>query len=144
MNISIQFNTDDFIASFNSVIKYQVDTIEKNLNTTAEKILEESKDRTPVDIGTLRDNSDFEVKKEDYALVAWIGYFEFYGVYVHQGTGIFALHGDGRKTPWWWKGTTEKWEGWHHTHGQKPKQFLWDTLTDYIDKIPLLLAEGLT
>ena len=144
MNISINFNTDEFISSIHSAIKYQVETIEQNTNKVAEKILEESKDRTPVDIGTLRDNSDFEVKKEDYELVAWIGYFEFYGVYVHQGTGIFALNGDGRKTKWNWFGTTEKWAGWHTTHGQKPKQFLWDTLTDYIDKIPLLLAEGLT
>lgn len=143
MNIELKFNSDEWIDSINKAVINQVKIIKSNANKTAEKILSESKDKTPIDIGTLRANSDFEIKENDAGIIAWIGYFEFYSVYVHQGTGIFALHGDGRKTPWWWKGTTEKWEGWHKTHGQKPKQFLWDTLVDYIDKIPLLLAEGL-
>lgn len=90
--------------------------------------LDEARDRTPIDIGELKENSGYYIKREENILRGFIGFMEFYAVYVHQGTGIFALNGDGRKTPWWWKGTTEKWEGWHFTHGQRPKRFLYDAV----------------
>lgn len=114
-----------------------------NMNHINADMLEESRENAPIDIGIMRENSGYFVKEEENGIVAFIGFMEFYSVYVHQGTGLFALQGDGRQTPWWWKGTTEKWLGWHHTHGQRPKQFLWDTYVAYIDRIPILLAEGL-
>lgn len=114
-----------------------------NLDKASAKILEEARDNAPIDIGTMREDSGHYTKEEDNNLISYIGFMKFYAVYVHQGTGLFALHGDGRQTPWWWKGTTEKWKGWHYTHGQTPKQFLWDSLTGHIEILPILLAEGL-
>lgn len=116
-----------------------------NLDNVSNEILENSREIAPIDIGIMRENSGYYTKEleESGEIISYVGFMEFYAVYVHQGTGLFALNGDGRQTPWWWKGTTEKWEGWHRTTGQRPKQFLWDTYIDYIEHIPILLTEGL-
>lgn len=136
-------DTTDFLKSLNEAKEKTTNTLAENLKNVSDKRLEDAKERTPVDIGTLKENSGYFVKIKGNKIVAIIGFMEFYAVYVHQGTGLFALNGDGRKTPWWWKGTTEKWEGWHFTHGQKPKQFLWDALVNNLDLIPEELKEGL-
>jgi hypothetical protein len=52
-----------------------------------------------------------------------------YAVYVHQGTGLYAVNGDGRKeVPWHYKDplTGE----WRHTKGQKPIPFLQKAIDD--------------
>lgn len=136
-------DTMGFLKSLNEAKEKTTNTLAENLKNVSDKRLEDAKERTPVDIGTLKENSGYFVKVEGNKIMATIGFMEFYAVYVHQGTGLFALNGDGRKTPWWWKGTTEKWEGWHFTHGQKPKQFLWDALVNNLDLIPEELKEGL-
>lgn len=138
----------DYKDTIESLKDYRIDLKNKlmiNLDKVSNEILEESRNKAPIDIGIMRENSGYFTKKQNDSskIVSYVGFMEFYAVYVHQGTGLFALNGDGRQTPWWWKGTTEKWEGWHRTTGQAPKQFLWDTYTDYIEQIPTLLAEGL-
>ncbi|MDM0720058.1 HK97 gp10 family phage protein, partial [Clostridium perfringens] len=47
-----------------------------------------------------------------------------YAPYVHQGTGIYAKDGNGRKTPWKYKVESGKYKGWHITKGQRPQPFL--------------------
>lgn len=106
-----------------------------NLVNAVSYILEEAKPNTPIDLGTLRENSDYYVKREGNTLKGFVGFMEFYAIYVHQGTGIFALNGDGRQTPWHWFGTTEKWAGWHMTRGQRPKRFLYDAVINNLDAI---------
>jgi len=55
-----------------------------------------------------------------------------YAPYVHQGTGLFAKNGDGRKdVPWHYQDA----EGnWHSTSGQKPNPFLERALDENKDK----------
>lgn len=137
----------DYKDTLEDIKSYKLDLKAKlisNMNSTSNTLLEAARDKAPIDIGILRENSGYYTKETENGIISYIGFMEFYAVYVHQGTGLFALNGDGRQTPWWWKGTTEKWEGWHRTTGQRPKQFLFDTYTEYIEQLPLLLAEGLT
>ena len=47
-----------------------------------------------------------------------------YAPYVHNGTGIYAVNGDGRKTPWVYEVKAGKYKGMHFTVGQRPKPFL--------------------
>lgn len=63
-----------------------------------------------------------------------------YAPYVHQGTGIYAVNGDGRQTPWLWydahgyyTGTNEA--GWMWTVGQQPQPFLVDAFEQNQEKI---------
>lgn len=127
------------VSQFSDAIDKFRDQVEKdatnNLVNAVSYVLEEAKPNTPVDLGTLRENSGYYVTREGNILKGYIGFMEFYAIYVHQGTGIFALNGDGRQTPWHWFGTTEKWAGWHMTRGQRPKRFLYDAVINNLDTI---------
>lgn len=70
--------------------------------------------------GNLKNRIDFRVTKDengDDCVV--VGTNVYYGVYVHEGTGIY--HKNGRRTPWRYKDDTGKW---HTTRGMKPNRFL--------------------
>lgn len=63
-----------------------------------------------------------------------------YAVYVHQGTGIYAVNGDGRQdVPWHYK---DRLTGeWHHTKGQKPQPFIQKAIDSNKDKIGEIFKE---
>jgi len=65
-----------------------------------------------------------------------------YAPYVHQGTGIYAVDGNGRKTPWFWEGHTKKWEGGHMTVGQKPSPWIKKGFEDSLADITRILSRG--
>lgn len=74
-----------------------------------------------VDTGRLRNSITHTITDDDGHPVAVIGTNVEYGKWVHEGTGIHAVDGGGRKTPWAYKdedGNT------HFTHGMKPNRFL--------------------
>lgn len=72
--------------------------------------------------GALHASKFSEVKKEGDNIVGYVGYSSEYAPYVHEGTGIYARKGNGRKTPWIYK--DERTDKFYTTSGQKPKQFL--------------------
>lgn len=78
----------------------------------------EAKELCPVDDGPLRQSITFEIVDDNTGAV---GTNVEYAPYVHQGTGIFAVNGDGRKDPWSYQDAEGKW---HTTKGQKPQPFL--------------------
>lgn len=57
-------------------------------------------------------------------IVGRVGTNEEYGPYVHNGTGIYAKDGNGRKTPWGYTVRAGKHKGFHWTQGQRPQPFL--------------------
>lgn len=91
-----------------------------------------------------------------------------YAPYVHQGTGIYAIDGNGRQDGWWYPATEEMvikychpsdyqiageptkytdayyWNGqwWIFTRGQTPKPFLTDALDANEDKIKALFEDA--
>lgn len=99
----------------------------------------EAKLNCPVDEGILRASINSEVRVNEKAIVGYIGSNIDYAPYVHEGTGIYARNGKGRKTPWVWIGYSKKWRGRHYTRGQKPKPFLTNALQDNKGKINKIL-----
>lgn len=77
----------------------------------------EAKKECPVDDGQLRQSITHEID----GLTGAVGTNVEYAPYVHQGTGIYAVNGDGRKDRWSYKDAEGKW---HTTIGQKPQPFL--------------------
>lgn len=72
----------------------------------------------PVDDGQLRQSITSEIIDNTIGVV---GTNVEYAPYVHQGTGIFAVNGDGREDKWSYQDA----EGnWHSTIGQPPQPFL--------------------
>lgn len=78
----------------------------------------------PVDQGFLRASITSETEITANEIVGRIGSNLEYAPYVHNGTGIYAVNGDGRKTPWVYEVKAGKYKGMHFTVGQRPKPFL--------------------
>lgn len=91
--------------------------ISKALNKACLVVENEAKRLCPVDTGDLRSSITHEVNND----VGIVGTNKEYAPYVEYGTGIFAVEGNGRDTPWSYQDD----EGnWHTTIGQKPQPFL--------------------
>ena len=96
----------------------QSDQIVKEALTKSCLIVEaEAKERCPYDDGQLKQSITSVVNKNTGA----VGTNVEYAPYVHQGTGIYAVNGDGRKTRWKYQDAKGEW---HSTIGQPPNPFL--------------------
>lgn len=91
--------------------------VSKALNRACLVVENEAKRLCPVDTGDLRNSINHEVHND----VGIVGTNKEYAPYVEFGTGIFAVEGNGRDTPWSYQ--DDKGE-WHTTVGQKPQPFL--------------------
>lgn len=103
-------------------LNYKLETlakldVSKALNKACLVVENEAKRLCPVDTGDLRNSITHEVDDG----VGIVGTNKEYAPYVEFGTGIFAVEGNGRDTPWSYQDD----EGnWHTTIGQKPQPFL--------------------
>ena len=94
----------------------------------------EAREKCPVDTGILK--ASITSWTDDNS--AYIGTNMKYGVYVHEGTGIYAENG--RKKPWRYKTPDGNW---HTTKGQKPQPFLEEALNDKKQEILELVKESI-
>lgn len=109
---------------------------ERFLRKAGAMVERDAKRNCPVDTGQLRSSITHEVKGD----VCAVGTNVEYAPYVHQGTGIYAVNGDGRPTPWRYQDD----EGnWHSTIGQKPQPFLTKALDQNRDEISKMFYEML-
>lgn len=111
--------------------------IRAGLEYVLQIIEDEAKLRCPYDNGELRRRITHQV--QDTAGV--VGTNVSYAPYVHEGTGIYAADGQGRKeVPWRYQDE----EGhWHSTSGQKPQPFLRDAMDSLQGELLTLLKEGM-
>lgn len=106
------------------------ETIEKGLEKACQLVENDAKQRCPVDDGTLRASITHKVEDQ----IGVIGSNLEYAVYVHEGTGLYAKDGKGRKqVPWIYKdaqGHT------HATKGNRPNPFLQEAVDENMGEIP--------
>lgn len=93
------------------------------MTEVANVVEREAKTLAPVDDGLLRQSIGNKVEWEGPTTIrASVGTNLHYAPYVHQGTGIYAVDGDGRKeVPWHYR---DRQGNWHTTKGQKPNPFI--------------------
>lgn len=97
-----------------------------------------AKKECPVDDGTLRADIQHVVNQE--TMVGVIGNTLEYAPYRHEGTGIYAVGGNGRKdVPWRYKDAKGQW---HTTKGIKPKRYLLTAVNVNRDNILKIIGEG--
>ena len=102
---------------------------------------EDSKKDCPLDTGILRQSITSLVEEEDGQIVGYVGSNLEYAPYVHQGTGIYAVEGNGRKeVPWHYKDANGRW---HSTKGIKPKPFIFDAMEKNRNKIADVIMEAM-
>jgi HK97 gp10 family phage protein len=107
-------NVDSLIKKLENISKVATD---EALETACAMVERDAKILCPVGMGELRNSITYEVEDG----VGAVGSNLEYAPYVHQGTGIYAIHGDGRKDRWSYQDA----EGnWHSTIGQQPNPFL--------------------
>lgn len=99
----------------------------------------DAKRNCPVDDGRLRSSITHTVEATDEQARGRVGTNVEYAPYVHEGTGIYAKNGDGRKKPWVYK--HPKSGEMVFTHGQKPNPFLRDAMDQNQEKIAGIFKE---
>lgn len=87
----------------------------------------ESKKLCPSGAGTLRASITHDVEEETEKIIGVIGSNLSYAPYVHQGTGIYALEGKGRKEVPWTYYDEQKGE-FRRTKGLQPRPFIQDAI----------------
>lgn len=114
------------------------DAIWFGLDRVGQKIENDAKKECPVDDGALRADIKHVVKRDE--MEAIIGNTLEYAPYRHEGTGIYAIGGNGRKeVPWRYKDAKGKW---HSTKGVRPKRYLLNAIRANQATILKILGEG--
>lgn len=113
------------------------------LEDACQEIENEAVDRCPSNDGQLRANMYHKVQEKDGVYIGTIGNNAEYAPFVHEGTGLYAKDGNGRKNvPWVYRSADGEF---HSTEGQKPTQFLQKSLdnnmSNIIDKFEGCLRE---
>ena len=122
----------------NSVNKMQ-ELLMQNMEVTLDHVAEKAKEKVGVGTGALRaDTRSLGVEIVGDEVHGAVGNSLEYAIYHHQGTGIYAVNGDGRKTPWVYEDpkTGEK----IYTRGSKPNPYLKDTIEQEQSTISKLLG----
>lgn len=84
--------------------------------------------KCPVDTGITRASLTMEVQEVKNGVDGAVGTNVESSIYVHEGTGLYAKDGNGRKqVPWVYK-TPDG--AYHSTKGQKPNPFLQDAVDE--------------
>lgn len=100
------------------------------------KVEADSKKNCPPSItGNLRASITHKVvDEEDGEIAGYVGSNLDYAPYVHQGTGIYAIEGNGRKeVPW--RYYDERKGEWQSTEGMKPTPFIQMAIDENMDDI---------
>lgn len=117
-------DNNDFVKSIQDATAQIVVEMEKKMNKACLVVEAQAKRNCPDDLGVLRASITSETEVNTNAITGRIGSNLEYAPYVHQGTGIYAKDGNGRKTPWTYNVKAGKHKGWHVTRGQRPQPFL--------------------
>mgnify|MGYP002801187125 FL=1 len=133
-------DNSEFIRSMEDATFHTVREMEKKLTKACLVVETQAKQDCPVDQGILRASITSETEVTGDAIIGRIGSNLEYAPYVHNGTGIYAINGDGRKTPWFYKVEAGKYKGGHLTLGQKPQPFLAYASLFNRDKIEKILG----
>ena len=122
----------------NSVNKMQ-ELLMQNMELTLDHVAGKAKEKVGVGTGALRaDTRSLGVEIVGDEVRGSVGNSLGHAIYHHQGTGIYAVNGNGRKTPWVYEDpkTGEK----IYTRGSKPNPYLKDTIEQEQSTLSKLLG----
>jgi hypothetical protein len=113
----------------------------QNMENTLDYLAQKAANKVGVDTGALRaDTKSLGSKVTGDEVWGAVGNTLEYALYHHQGTGIYAIGGDGRKTPWIYE--DPKTGNKVFTKGSKPNPYLKDTIEKEQGNISRWLGGG--
>lgn len=139
--MSSSVDISNFVKSLNDSTTQIISKVALNMDKVVISIDRKAKQNCPVDQGLLRASMGYKVERTFFKIVGTNYNTSEYAPYVHNGTGLYAKDGNGRKTPWKYKAEGGKYKGWHITRGQKPQPFLQKARDEEIKNIARKLAE---
>lgn len=131
-NDSITINIDNLIENV------LPEKIVQALDDTCIYLVQEAQEKCPIGDGSgerghIRESIDHTITSENGVFTGRVGSNNEIAIYVHEGTGIYAIEGKGRKdVPWTYQDRKGKW---HSTKGMKPNQFLREAIEENRDFI---------
>ena len=126
-------NLEKLISKLNKLSDQQMG---QALNKACILVENQAKENCPVDTGELRMSITHYVEGD----TGVVGTNKQYAPYVEYGTGLFAVEGNGRQTPWSYQDAKGEW---HTTKGQKPQPFLEPALLDNKKNIIKIFDEAI-
>lgn len=123
---SLSLNIKEFAESTLSKI------LEEKLINVLQVVENSAKENCPIDDGVLRASITHKSEMSESSIDGVVTSNVDYAPYVHEGTGIYATGGKGRKTPWVYKDPKY---GFIRTNGQKPQPFLQDAIDENMGAI---------
>ena len=117
-------DNSEFAKSVDNATDQIIQDMKEKMDRSCLVVEGEARKNCPVDQGELRASIASETEATEEEVIGRIGSNLEYAPYVHNGTGIYAKDGNGRKTPWGYTVKAGKYKGFHWTHGQKPQPFL--------------------
>lgn len=131
----------DFGNSCDNASEEIMKLLQKNMGSTLVYIANKAKEKVGVDTGALRaDTRSLGIKLVGDELHGAVGNTLDYALYHHQGTGIYAENGNGRKTPWVYE--DPKTGNKVFTKGSKPNPYLKNTIEQEQNNISKWLGGG--
>lgn len=130
---------DRFESHLDEVTKELKKRQERALEVASVFVLGEISLRAPVATGNLK--GSYGRKIDMVALIAYMGTNVDYAPYVEYGTGVYAEDGQGRKTPWAFKGDDGEW---HFTVGIRPQPHLRPAIADNRDRIRKMMEREMS
>lgn len=119
-------DNSDFVKSIQNATLQIISEESKKVERACLMVEGAARQKCPKDTGELAASITSEVEVTATAITGRIGSNLNHAPYVHNGTGIYAKNGDGRKTPWKYTIPGGVHKGTYWTRGQKPQPFLED------------------
>ena len=117
-------DNSEFAKSVDNATDQIIQDMKEKMDRSCLVVEGEARKNCPVDQGPLKASITSETETTEEEVIGRVGSNLEYAPYVHNGTGIYAKDGNGRKTPWGYTVKAGKYKGFHWTHGQKPQPFL--------------------
>lgn len=133
MDIKVSDNIDELLRNIDKLPKALADALAQSMEVATELVEADAVNKCPVATTELQLHIVHEVVKTDTEVRGYVGSDTPYAPYVHEGTGLYAADGNGRKdVPWTY---CDEQGNFHSTSGQKPNPFLQDAVDANKDKI---------
>lgn len=129
----------DFDRSVTNATLEIIQRLYNNMQSAGLFLEGEARKKAPIDQGQLRASMFTQTQMDDSSIVTRVGNSSSYAPYIHQGTGLYATNGNGRKTPWCYYVATGKYKGYHITRGQRPQPFLENAKISNREQIELII-----
>lgn len=126
------------LTSNNIIIKEKIKGgIEKALYAAGLFLVAKAKEKARIDTGRLVGSINFELI-DDGRIGVRIGTNVEYAIYIEKGTGIYAIDGNGRKTPWIY---TDEEGNTHRTVGSRPYPFLTPAIEENMQEVTRIITD---